>query len=44
MTSRRRRAASLRPYEISGSVIQPAAQRWLDPCGSIRSTARPGGA
>jgi hypothetical protein len=30
MTDRRRRAASPRHYEISGSVIQPADQRWLD--------------
>ena len=30
MTDRRRRAASPRHYEISGSVIRPADQRWLD--------------
>jgi hypothetical protein len=30
MTDRRRRAASPRRYEISGSVIHPADQRWLD--------------
>jgi hypothetical protein len=30
MTDRRLRAASPRHYEISGSVIHPADQRWLD--------------
>jgi hypothetical protein len=30
MTDRRRRAASPRHYEISGPVIHPADQRWLD--------------
>ena len=30
MTDRRRRAASPRHYEISGSVIHPADQRWLE--------------
>jgi hypothetical protein len=30
MTDRRRRAASPRPCDISGSVIRPADQRWLD--------------
>ena len=30
MTDRRRRAASPRHYEISGSVIHPADQRRLD--------------
>jgi hypothetical protein len=30
MTDRRRRAASPRHYEISGSAIHPADQRWLD--------------
>jgi hypothetical protein len=30
MTDRRRRAASPRHYEISGSATQPADQRWLD--------------
>jgi len=30
MTDRRRRAASPRHYDFSGSVTQPADQRWLD--------------
>jgi hypothetical protein len=30
MTDRRRRTASPRHYEISGSVIHAADQRWLD--------------
>jgi hypothetical protein len=30
MTDRRRQTASPRQYEICGSVIHPADQRWLD--------------